>query len=186
MVPISVYVRRCKTLSGKEYCEQFPHPVLLHASHTKEMNPAENTGEMTLDRMVIREPEPEPQADGPTDKSTRTISKGISLGRLYTVFDLIATNPSASMITLGCSSECDVQVNDQSISKLHAVVEGRGETYFIRDNNSSAGTQVNDDLLEPDQPMELASGDRVTLGFVDLTFLPASDLYQFVRRLFID
>jgi pSer/pThr/pTyr-binding forkhead associated (FHA) protein len=161
--------------------------VLLHAAHTKALNPAENTGEMTLDRMVLREPDPEPQADGAADKSVRTISSpGISLGRLYTVFDLIATNPSATMITVGCSSECDVQVNDQSISKLHAVVEGSDESYFIRDNNSSSGTQVNDDLLEPDQPRELAAGDRVTLGFVDLTFLPATDFYQFVRRLFID
>jgi hypothetical protein len=184
VLPIGEYVKRCKTLSTDEYCVQFPHPVLLHSTHARELAPTENTGEMTVDRMIL--PEPEPWREGQVDSQPTVANRGISLGQLYTVFDLVADNPAATVVTLGCSSECDVQINDQSVSKLHAVVEIRDSRWLIRDANSTAGTQVNDKMLEPNQLTPLAAGDRVTLGFVDLTFLPAMDFYQFIRRLFID
>lgn len=177
MVPLSVYVRRCRSLSKEEFLGQFPHAVLLHAESSGKLTPAENTQGFTLDRIVL--------SDGsePKGKGRAYDSGSASLVR---VFPLMPVTPNARQVTIGCSSECDVQINDRSISQLHAVVESKGTTYLIRDSDSTTGTQVNDKPLEPGQDKPLSSGDRISLGLVELTFLSAEDLYKVVQQLFGD
>lgn len=79
-----------------------------------------------------------------------------------------------------------MQINDSSISKIHAYFEVDGAKHLVWDNDSSAGTQKNDEILEPGRLQPLQSGDRVTFGMIDLTFLPADDFYRLVRQLYID
>ena len=52
----------------------------------------------------------------------------------------------------------------------------------IRDNDSSAGTQISDKLLLAGKEKVLDASDRVSLGYVDLIFLPPAHFYQFLRR----
>ena len=66
----------------------------------------------------------------------------------YTVFDLAPRNPRDKRITIGCSSTCDVQINDESVSTLHATLE----------NIIGSGIPGRSLTIEniPDYPLELA------------------------------
>lgn len=171
MKPIGKYVDVCKEMTEEKFCKRCPHPFLLHSMLVEPMIPTDATRGITMDRLVL------------SDGGNR--GEGApSQEEAYTVFAVQPRNPRDDRITLGCSSTCDVQVNDTSISTLHATIERYGDRYLVRDNESAAGTQVNDEVLEPSKPRELEPGDRVTLGYVDLMFLRPAEFYQFVRRFF--
>ena len=77
-------------------------------------------------------------------------------------------------------------LNDASISRLHASVERRGETFYLRDEDSSAGTAVDGELLEPHVPARLVSGQRIGFGTVDVVFHLPGDFHDFVLRVALD
>ncbi len=172
MNPIGAYIRDCRDLSEAQFCERYPHPFLLHSTVTGALVPTDMTRGVTLDRLVLGEE----GGDRPGRKMRQE--------EAYEVFALEPRNPKDFRLSIGCSSTCDLQINDKSVSTLHAYVERRSEGYAILDNDSAAGTQVDDEVLEPGQSKTLASGDRVTLGYVDLTFLQPADFHRFVRKFF--
>jgi hypothetical protein len=45
------------------------------------------------------------------------------------------------------------------------------------------GTWVNGDVVEPGTRRALAPGDRLSLGAVDVTFLPAAQFYDFLKQI---
>ncbi len=170
MKPIGAYVEVCQKLTPEQFCEHKPHSVLLHTFVSGPLLPTDKTRGITVDRLVIGD------------------NVGIRGGgestqeEAYIVFELVPVNPQAMNISIGCSSTCDVQINDESVSTLHAYLEREGDEYRIRDNDSSAGTKVNGEDLGTGDSGFLASGDRVSLGYIDMTFLTPADFYQFVRR----
>src|SRR3954451_17045518 len=66
-----------------------------------------------------------------------------------------------STVTLGRGTSNAVQLHDTEISREHAEFSRRGESYYIRDLESSNGTYVNG---KPVEEHELASGDQLQLG----------------------
>lgn len=69
--------------------------------------------------------------------------------------------------TLGRLPECDVQLDDQSVSRRHARLEPSGRSWIIEDLDSTNGVKVNDERVHR---AELQDGDRLELGSVHLTF----------------
>lgn len=69
--------------------------------------------------------------------------------------------------TLGRLPECDVQLDDQSVSRRHARLEPSGRTWIIEDLDSTNGVKVNNERVHR---AELQDGDRLELGSVSLTF----------------
>lgn len=70
-------------------------------------------------------------------------------------------------IVIGNQAEVNLQLNDPSVSPIHALIEKRNETYYICDLGSSQGTfkdsnQVLDDVLE--------SGDELKIGSFRIQF----------------
>ncbi len=172
MIPIGDFVGLCKSLSADEFCRQQPNPFLLHCTFTGPMVPTDLTRGITIDRLVLAD-DGEIRGSGiPTQEQA------------YSVFLLQPRNPRDKRTTIGCSSTCDVQINDESVSTLHAYCVRKGEDFFMVDNNSAAGTQINEETLEPEKPGELSSGDSLTLGYLDLTFLQPLEFYHFVKRFF--
>ncbi len=169
---IGAYVNVCKELTEEQFCERGPYPFLLHSTETGPIVPTDKTRGITIDRLVLSD-----------DPKKRGLEK-LSQKKAYTVFVLNPRNPKDNRVTVGCSSTCDVQINDESVSTLHAYLEREDTGYFIRDNESAAGTQVNDTLLDSGESRELSPGDRITLGLVDLMFLTPAKFYHFVRRFF--
>ena len=60
-----------------------------------------------------------------------------------------------------------------SVSRRHARLVRRDNSWWVIDNNSTNGTYVND---EPTREIQLRNGDRIKIGDVILKFLSAGDL----------
>jgi hypothetical protein len=88
------------------------------------------------------------------------------------------------LLTIGRTSNNDVVIPDLSISRFHAFVKPGDGWFQIQDANSTNGTTVNGASV-PAQghgpAVDLKSGDNVRLGQVELTFLSAQALRDFVR-----
>lgn len=168
---IGDYIQICKDLSEREFCNRFPHGFLLHSQESNHLIPTDQTHGFTLDRLVL---------DGDSKQGGKRKTLEIS----YSVFQLQPKNQRSDRVSIGCSSSCDVQINDRSISSVHAFIFQKGKRYIIQDNNSAAGTMIDDSLLGAEQPLELSSGNRITLGYIELIFLVPEEFYRFIRLLY--
>ena len=65
-------------------------------------------------------------------------------------------------LTVGRSPQCDIFLNDMTVSREHAVIEPvDGGGYVIRDENSFNGVWVSNDSIDEHR---LASGDIIQIG----------------------
>ncbi len=100
-------------------------------------------------------------------------------------YPLLRTGRSVGhLITVGRTANNDVVIPDVSVSRFHAFVKPPGDGYFqIQDASSTNGTTVNGTSV-PAQghgpAVDLKSGDNVRLGQVELTFVRAETLREFV------
>ena len=62
-------------------------------------------------------------------------------------------------------SDFEFAENTKGVSRHHAIIERRGEIYFITDLNSSAGTVVNGIILRANQTAELTNNCHVSFGY---------------------
>ncbi len=70
-------------------------------------------------------------------------------------------------LAIGRAPECDIVINDPSISREHAEIEQRNSTYYIRDLDSKNGVIVNKEtVLE----CSLHNDDRIRLGETEIVF----------------
>src|SRR5438309_3241613 len=89
-------------------------------------------------------------------------------------------NPFMDRISIGRASNCDVVLNDSSVSKLHAHIRESDGELHLSDVDSQNGTQVNGVRLEPHEPTALKIGDRVRFGSVAATVADAAMVYDLV------
>lgn len=71
--------------------------------------------------------------------------------------------------TVGRQAGCDVQINDASVSRLHARMTVEGGLVRVVDLQSKNGTKVRGAAVT--EPTVLTSGDVVTFGVVDVRLL---------------
>src|SRR5690606_20711395 len=71
--------------------------------------------------------------------------------------------------TIGRSSQNDIQIAEQHVSRQHAVISYRDGIFMINDLASSNGTFVNDQMVE--EPFPLFAGDTIRLFEPILEFL---------------
>ncbi|HUS65636.1 MAG TPA: sigma 54-interacting transcriptional regulator [Kofleriaceae bacterium] len=71
--------------------------------------------------------------------------------------------PSSGEVTIGRAPRSDLPIDDQSISRHHAIL-AIGPPLTVRDLGSANGTRVRDRELTPHVPEQLAPGDVVELG----------------------
>lgn len=76
--------------------------------------------------------------------------------------------PSGERTVIGRSPECDVFLDDVTVSRRHAEVVRDGETFTISDLGSLNGTFVNKERIES---AKLDDDDEVQIGKYRLTFL---------------
>ena len=72
-------------------------------------------------------------------------------------------------LTIGRSPDCDIFLDDITVSRRHALLVRRGSGYAIEDQGSLNGTFVNRRRAESMQQLE--DGDEVQIGKYKLTFL---------------
>lgn len=89
-------------------------------------------------------------------------------------------------VTLGREEACDLVVEDGSISTLHAKFslefgEDDEKAFYVTDADSSNGTYLNGEKLEPDAPAEVSDMDSIRFGpAVKFQFFTAPAFYQFM------
>ena len=101
----------------------------------------------------------------------------------FMVFPIASpSQPDAVRFLLGRARNCDIRITDRSVSRGHALIERKGESYFLQDIGSRTGTKVNGQLLEAGTSHPLSPGEQISLGTVDLTFLDPTGFYHFVSK----
>jgi pSer/pThr/pTyr-binding forkhead associated (FHA) protein len=76
--------------------------------------------------------------------------------------------PEQERTLIGRSPECDIFLDDVTVSRKHAVLIGRNGEFTIEDQGSLNGTFVNRTRIES---ARLEDGDEVQIGKYRLTFL---------------
>ena len=77
--------------------------------------------------------------------------------------------PTSDRTTIGRSPDCDIFLDDVTVSRRHAVLERSDDSFTIEDQGSLNGTFVNRRRIEP--RAELSDGDELQIGKYRLTFL---------------
>lgn len=75
-------------------------------------------------------------------------------------FELQAVN------VIGRRPDTDIALNDSFLSSEHALLEWRGDSWWLEDQNSTNGTFVND--IEVRDPTPITYGDIVRVGRVEM------------------
>ena len=76
---------------------------------------------------------------------------------------------TTSPIVLGRSPNCDLVLDDHTVSAIHALITYKNRNWWIEDRNSMNGTQINHILLE--EPLVLMTDDVIQCGQVDIKIL---------------
>ena len=71
-------------------------------------------------------------------------------------------------ITIGRSPDCEIFLDDVTVSRKHAVIAKKGDDFRIEDEGSLNGTFVNKKRVES---AELEDGDELQIGKYRLTYL---------------
>jgi hypothetical protein len=100
-------------------------------------------------------PEPEPEAPPPPPARGVLVAAGVS------------HDVDRPLMTLGRSRDCDIAIDDPSVSRRHAELHRENGGFTLVDLGSTNGTQVNGQKIDR---VALQSGDRITLGQTELRF----------------
>lgn len=73
----------------------------------------------------------------------------------------------------------DIIIEDTSVSRKHAIISKKGDQFFIRDNNSTNGTYINNEKISGET--RLSNQDKVKIGNTILKFLQGD-----IESLFLD
>ncbi len=74
---------------------------------------------------------------------------------------------------LGRSSKCDVQLDQESVSRNHARISRHRTAYVISDLGSTNGTYVNDELVDE---VVLRDGDQIKVGRTIFKFIVSGNM----------
>jgi FHA domain/zinc-ribbon domain len=77
-------------------------------------------------------------------------------------------HPEGERTTIGRSPDCEIFLDDVTVSRKHAVLTQRDDAFFIEDLGSLNGTFLNRHRIESGQ---LNDGDELQIGKYRLTFL---------------
>jgi len=77
-------------------------------------------------------------------------------------------------MVIGRSPQCDIQVDQESVSRNHCRIRFTGDGFLVQDLGSTNGTYVNDDVVEGEG--RLRHGDQLKVGRTILKFIIGDDV----------
>ncbi len=99
------------------------------------------------------------------------------------ILELRKRAPERTEITLGRAPECDIVIEDATVSRLHAVFRKEPHTgmWQVVDAESHNGTFQAGVLIVPGRPTPLFDRAALRFGAVEMSFLQASAFEQYVQ-----
>lgn len=92
-------------------------------------------------------------------------------------------------LTIGRGSDCDVTLDMDSVSRLHARLERRGGSVTVTDADSTNGTYVNEQSLTKNLKHTLKNSDLLQVGNAIFKFIAGNDVettyYEAIYRMTI-
>lgn len=82
-------------------------------------------------------------------------------------------NLDGPSLVIGRSSKCDIQIDQEAVSRNHAKIVNSGQRVLIRDLGSTNGTHVNDQSVEESI---LRDGDLIKIGRTIFKFLSGGNI----------
>jgi pSer/pThr/pTyr-binding forkhead associated (FHA) protein len=79
-------------------------------------------------------------------------------------------------LSLGRSPDNDLSLSDERVSRYHARITRRGESFLLEDLSSANGTFLRNERLPPGIPIELVDADEIRISVIRLVF----HLYRFI------
>ena len=98
--------------------------------------------------------------DGPADRAMVVIHRGPAKGARFLI--------DQSEVAIGRSTDSPVFLDDVTVSRKHAVIEGREGVFTLRDLGSLNGTYLNNQNVSESQ---LVTGDEIQIGKFHLLFI---------------
>ena len=95
----------------------------------------------------------------PITKSALRVVRGPQIEMVYPL--------AGKKLVIGRNPQCDIFLNDMTVSRQHAVISPAGESFKIEDTNSFNGVWVNDEVVDS---AVLKPGDMVQLGVFCLVY----------------
>jgi len=120
---------------------------------------------MGKDSTVVTVVSKTPSPESSSREACLVVINGVDLGKKFSLVQ------ASTMI--GRSSKVDIQIDEDSISRNHALIEKRDGEYVIRDLESTNGTYVND---RPIRTHQLRDGDQIKFGSTIFKFLSGSNI----------
>lgn len=74
---------------------------------------------------------------------------------------------------IGRSSQCDIHINNDNVSRNHARIMFDGNVFRVRDLGSTNGTYVNHEFIDE---VELRDGDQIKVGGTILKFISGGNI----------
>lgn len=160
-------VAAARKLEKDAFVRCYPHPFLAIRIDIDEEAAEFKTIAASIDML---EQTPTPPKDGANTESIAALVK----------------RPGAngfSFITIGRTSNNDVVIGLNSVSKCHAVIHPSDGKYALSDAGSKNGTSYNGGQLDRNQRVDLKSGDVFTLSHrVTITYLDPESTYVWLRN----
>lgn len=101
----------------------------------------------------------------PTTSACLVLIYGGELGKKH--------NLDRAFMLIGRSSKCDVQVDQDAVSRNHCKIVNTGKSFLLRDLGSTNGSIVNDELVNE---CHLKDGDRIKIGRTIFKFLTGDNI----------
>lgn len=160
-------VLAAQELEKSEFLRRYPHPFLAIRIDIDEEAAEFKTIAASIDML---EQTPTPSPEGSNTESVAALVKRPGANQF-------------SFITIGRTSNNDVVIGLNSVSKCHAVIHPSDGKYTLSDAGSKNGTAFNGAQLDRNQRVALTSGDVFTLSHrVSITFLDSESTYVWLRN----
>jgi len=102
----------------------------------------------------------------------KPLAKLVDLMRASSARDgVISLSLKSNRLKVGREGNNDVPIRKGTISSFHATIDYRDGYYYVEDQRSTNGTFLNRRKLEPHQPAQLKSGDRIQFAAFDFEFI---------------
>jgi len=104
------------------------------------------------------------------ERPISTTSRHACLVHIYPTGSGMGTRYELSdkSLVIGRGADCDIRINDHSVSRRHAEIRPGAGGWTLEDLGSTNGVRLNGRALEGAQP--LSAGDRVELGSTEIVF----------------